>query len=160
MPATSAPRARATLASSDSAPKLMSLTNSGISSRSGSAAPGPMVTSVPTGSSSSSGRVASWAVTIWIESHDGKAIARHAHRGDRAVMADLGQSVDRELADLGDEGFLGRAVGILKGALVRVAVEGLRMLAFPRRDLVGIDDASRRLASTHDVKRCSCWSLS
>ena len=55
MPAISAPRARATFASNDSAPKLMSDTKIGISSRRGLSAPGPITSSVPTGSSSSSG---------------------------------------------------------------------------------------------------------
>ena len=57
--ASCAPFARAILASRDSAPKLMSDTNSGMSSRSGLLARGPITTSVPTGSSSSRGAVAS-----------------------------------------------------------------------------------------------------
>jgi hypothetical protein len=75
VPARSAPRARATLASSESAPKLMSLTNSGISKRNGFAARGPITTSVPTGESSSKGFVASWAVTICKSSHWGSSFS-------------------------------------------------------------------------------------
>ena len=48
MPASSAPRASAVLASCDSAPKLMSETKIGMSSHSGRSAFGPMHTSVPT----------------------------------------------------------------------------------------------------------------
>lgn len=59
VPASSAPRARAAFASCDSAPKLMSETKIGISSRSGLAALGPITRSVATGSSSSNGGLAS-----------------------------------------------------------------------------------------------------
>ena len=71
VPARSAPRASAIFASSDSAPKLMSDTNIGMSSRSGRAAAGPIVTDVSTASSSSSGKRCSCAVTICRSSHCG-----------------------------------------------------------------------------------------
>ena len=73
VPARSAPRASATLASSDSAPKLMSLTRMGMSSVNGLAALGPITTSVPTGTSSSCGRRASCAVTNWMLSQLGSS---------------------------------------------------------------------------------------
>ncbi len=73
VPASSAPRASATFASSDRAPKLMSDTKSGMSSRSGFFAPGPIVTSLPTSTSSSWGGVASCAVTNWIVSQRGSS---------------------------------------------------------------------------------------
>ena len=74
MPASSAPLASATLAGSESEPKLMSDTMSGIFSRSGFCAFGPTTTSVPTGTSSSCGGVASCAVRIWMSSHDGSSL--------------------------------------------------------------------------------------
>ena len=73
MPAASAPRASAVFASSDSAPKLMSLTNSGTSSTSGRAALGPITVRDPTVSVSSRGRRASCAVTNWMSSQLGSS---------------------------------------------------------------------------------------
>ena len=55
VPLSSAPRASETLAGSESAPKLMSDTSNGISRVSGFWALGPIITSVPTGSSSKCG---------------------------------------------------------------------------------------------------------
>jgi hypothetical protein len=73
VPASSAPRASATLAGSDSAPKLMSDTISGIFSRNGLCAFGPTTTSLPTSTSSSCGGVASCAVMIWMSSQVGSS---------------------------------------------------------------------------------------
>jgi hypothetical protein len=51
----------------------MSETKSGISSLSGFCAFGPITTSVPTGSSSSSGALCSCAVMIWMSSQSGSS---------------------------------------------------------------------------------------
>ena len=71
VPPSSAPDAGTTCASTESAHKLMSDTDSGISRRSGFFALGPMLTSVPTGSSSSHGTGCNCAVRIWMSSHMG-----------------------------------------------------------------------------------------
>ncbi len=71
VPASSAPRASATLAEADSAPKLMSDTSSGMRSVNGFFAFGPMTTSVPTGWSSSSGARCNCAGRIWMSSQLG-----------------------------------------------------------------------------------------
>ena len=63
VPARSAPVAIASLASSDKAPKLISETNSGISSFKGLAALGPITNSVLTGSVSISGLRANCATS-------------------------------------------------------------------------------------------------
>ncbi len=74
VPASSAPLASATLASSDRAPKLMSETMIGISSRSGLRARGPTTSSVPTATSSSCGTRASCAVTNCRSSQVGSSV--------------------------------------------------------------------------------------
>ena len=96
VPASSAPRASAVLASCDSAPKLMSDTKIGMSSHSGLSALGPMHTSVPTGSSSSSGACELRGDELDVVPRR-QLVARHAHRADRAVMAGLGEPVGGEL---------------------------------------------------------------
>ncbi len=75
VPASSAPRERATLASSESAPKLMSDTKRGMSSARGFSAPGPITSSDPTGVSSNWGTFHNWAVTSWMSSHFGRSVA-------------------------------------------------------------------------------------
>ena len=73
VPESSAPRASETLAGSESAPKLMSETRSGISRVSGFWALGPITTSVPTGSSSRCGMRWSCAVMNWMSSQLGRS---------------------------------------------------------------------------------------
>ena len=111
MPAPSAPRPSAVLASADSAPKLMSDTKTGICRRNGFAAAGPIVTDVSTGSSSSIGKRCSCAVSTCRSSHVGSSGPGHPHGGDLAVRA--GEPVARERVDLRDE-------RLLDGVLVRV----------------------------------------
>lgn len=73
VPAPLAPRASATFASSESAPKLMSETNTGMSSLSGRAAAGPITTDVSTPASSSNGNRCSCAVRICRSSQVGRS---------------------------------------------------------------------------------------
>ncbi len=72
----SAPIARATFASSERAPKLMSDTKIGMSSASGRIRTCADDDAVSTASSSSSGRRANCAVTNWMESQLGKLVSR------------------------------------------------------------------------------------
>ena len=74
VPANSAPLARAIFASSESAPKLISETNRGISSFKGLSALGPMVTEVATSVSSSSSLRAICAGRIWMSSQWGRSL--------------------------------------------------------------------------------------
>jgi hypothetical protein len=74
VPASSAPVASASLASSERAPKLMSETKRGMSSRSGVSASGPITSSVPTDASSSSGLVAIWATITCRSSQCGRSL--------------------------------------------------------------------------------------
>jgi hypothetical protein len=66
-------------------------------------------------------------------------VARHPHRRQRTVMADLGEAVRGELADVTDEWFLRCAVWVLVGTLVCGSVVRLRVLACPLGNLVGVD---------------------
>ena len=111
MPAPSAPRPSAVLASADSAPKLMSETKTGISSRSGLAAAGP----------DGHRRVHRLAVqhreAVQLRCQHLQVVPRgqlrtgHAHGGDAAVRA--GEAVAGQVVDLRDE-------RLLDGVLVRV----------------------------------------
>ena len=137
MPANSAPLARATLASRDKAPKLMSDTKIGMSRWSGLAADGP---------------------TIEIRCHDGiveqrqrgelggheldrvprrQLLARHPHRCNRPVLP--GNPAIGELADETHVRFLRRPGRILERPLVRITSVGLRVAQPPLLDLVGVD---------------------
>ena len=69
-----------------------------------------------------------------------QAVAWHPHRCHRAVVPDLRQPIGGQLADIGDVRLVGSAVRILIGALVCVAVPGLRMFAFPGQHLIEVDD--------------------
>ena len=130
----------ATLASSDRAPKLMSETKTGISSRSGRSASGPMTTAVSTASSSSSGRRASCAGDELDRVPGRESVARHSHRRDLAVMADRLQPVAAQLLDAPHVGLVGGAVRVGVHTEIGVTVVGLGMLACPIADLVAVDD--------------------
>ena len=82
--------------------------------------------------SSSSGGVASCAVMIWMSSHVGSSLPRHAHGRDRAVMAGLAQALGGVVLDQLDVRLVRIAVHVGVEALVDVAPVGLRMLASPR----------------------------
>ena len=140
MPASSAPRARATLASHESAPKLMSLTNSGISRRSGFRAFGPITSAVSTG------RVVQKRFARELggqELHVAPSRElgeRHAHGGHRPVMSDPVESVPGQFLNVEVEGFLGPAVYVRIQAEVLVALVGLRMRLGKGVNLGAIDE--------------------
>ena len=70
----------------------------------------------------------------------GKLLAGNAHRGDEAVMPDLGEPVLGELVNLHHVRLLDRAVRIGVETLVHVRVERLRMVQLPTDHLVEVDE--------------------
>ena len=146
------------MASSLSAPYDMSLTNIGMSRCSGLAALGPITTPVrPIGASSSLGLAGELGGDELDVVPLRQLLARHTHRRHRAVVAEVLEPLVRQAADQADVG-LGRvAVRVLVGALVGLAVVGLRVPWSTAR----ISSAStiRSSPSTHDENFASFSAL-
>jgi hypothetical protein len=81
-------------------------------------------------------------------------VARYAHRGSRTMMANFAQAFIGHLANELDVRLVAGARMVLVHALVGIALERLRMLPGPRRNLVFVDENRAVLYPGAELVQC------